>query len=228
MPFFPGVLGKNYGVTTCSIYRLDPLSFTTPVEPIIDLVPGVTPLRVTLDMIDGEQVQLDYDVTVHALQDPRDATTNVHKQLERLTISGTMIPQPQQAPVAAPFLIAPNPNGLIRLDQVRLANIQKIADAGLPVMVTTPRYTLSKALIESVSSNQANTDGELTLVTLSFVEARIVSPLTGEQLAPDYPSMVPGNNQTTNGGQQSTTQADTQTATVSPTTGVSPRLGPPA
>lgn len=214
-PLVPSPLGGNLGATTCSVFRLDPLGIAA-LEPIADILPGVTPLRVTFDMVDGETAIYEYDVTEHAIQAFADVTTNVHKRLEMITITGTLGALPPLLPVGA----VPTPPGL-RLDLVRTTNLKAIADSRDPIMLVTPRVGLAKAFITSIQQVWSPPSGNSTVVTLVVKEARLVSIITGDLIAPDYPSQTPGNNEASGGGQSSTTPAG-ETATPSGTTGVPP------
>lgn len=216
-PLQPSPLGGNLGATTCSIFRLDPLGLMA-LEPLVDLVPGVSPLRVTFDMVDGEQASFDYDVTEHAIQSFLDVTSNVRKRLETISVTGFLGAMP-------PFLgsFAPPSIPGLRLDLIRIANLKSIADARSPVMVVTPRIGLAKAFITSISQPWSPSDGESTVITVTFREARLVSPITGD-LIPDFPSQAPGNNAVAGGGQVGTSAAG-QTATPSATPGVAPTVG---
>jgi hypothetical protein len=89
-PFVQNPLGGLLGARTASFYKLDPTG-TAPVESIADLVPAFSPRRVVLDMVDSEDVELSFEVTTNALQDFRSATSNVHKALDRMTLSGTLV-----------------------------------------------------------------------------------------------------------------------------------------
>jgi len=217
-PLVPNPLGGNLGATTCSVFRLDPLGVTA-LEPIADIVPGLSPLRVTFDMVDGEQAIYEYDVTEHAIQSFLDVTSNVRKRLEQITITGLVASAPPLLPMGA----APSPPEL-RLDLIRAANLKAIADSRSPVMVVTPRVGLAKAFITLIQQGWSPAQGDSTVVNLTVREARLVSPLTGDLIAPDYPSQSPGNNAATGGGQAATTPVG-QTATPSGTTGVPPTVG---
>lgn len=227
MAFVPGTpLGKNFARRTVCIYKLDPLAFTVPIEPIADIVPGITPLRVTLDLVDSKTIDLSYDVTQNSIQAGSDVTANVHKNLERLTVTGTMIPIPFPPAPPAPIPIQPaNPGGIIRLDRLRLSNLQMMADARKPVMVTTPDFALGRAFIERINSPRTPSDGDVSIVTIDFIECRLVSPVAGNQIVPDFDAQLPGGNQTTGGGQQATQTVTGTTATPSQTIGVPPNVG---
>ncbi len=222
-PLVPSPLGGNLGATTASFFRLDPLGVAA-LEPLIDLLPGLSPLRVTLDMVDQESATYQYDVTEHPLQSFLDVTTNVHKRLEKITITGTLgaTPPLQQFPPPGvpiqgadiPVLpVPPVPGSLLRLDLLRIKNLKSIADARAPVMVVTPRVGLAKAFIESIVPNWNPNLAESSTVTITLKEARLVNPLTGgELIAPDFPSQQPGNNASSGGG-QSQTSAVSESAT---------------
>jgi hypothetical protein len=220
-------LGGVLGASTCSIFRLDPFTGTVPLEPLIDLVPGVTPLRVTFDMIDDELIEHSYALTTHALQDISDATSNVHKQLRKLTVSGTLsanLPIPSLFPL--PFTALPNPLGLLRIDLIRLRHLQQIADDRQPVMVVTPRYAMARGFIESIKRSWKPDDGDSSNVVVSFQEARIVKPSVGPAIQADTPNQLPGNNAAAGGG-QAAGASSAASATPSGTAGIPPSpIGP--
>lgn len=219
-PNVPSPLGGILGANTASFYKLDPTG-KVPLEPILDLVPGITPLRVTLDMVDNETITFNYDVTEHAVQSFLDTTSNVRKRLETMTITGTLGATPPLltfplSGVAGPALnppVPPVPGSLLRLDLLRLKNLQNIADDRRPVMVVTPRYGMNSAFITSISEQWNPSMGESMIVSVNVKEARLVSPITG-LVEPDFPAQTAGNNAATGGGQTST--ADTGFEASSP------------
>lgn len=193
-------LGGILGATTCSVYRLDPTG-TVPLEPIPDLVPGVfTPFRVTLDIVDSEQMASECDVTAHPVQDFFDVTSHVHKRLDMLNITGTLgaglKPLPFQGPSA--------PSAFARLDLLRVKNLRALQASRAPLMVVTPRNSLAKCFLASVVPSWTSADGERTTISLGFIEARLVSPLVGEAIVPDFPEQSAGNNAASGGGQAQT------------------------
>lgn len=185
-------------VQTASIYRLSRATgFQVPIEPIIDLVPGITPYRVTMDLIDSEDVSLNYTVTENSLQDFSNATSNVHRELRRMTITGVMA-STLQTPLPVP-IPATTGSALVRFDLLRISNLERIADRREPVMVVTPRFSLPKCFIESISRPWSPDIGPNTEVSISVVEARILSPGQSEAI-PDYDAQLPGNGAPSGGG----------------------------
>jgi hypothetical protein len=214
-------LGGVLGAKTCSIFRLDPFTATIPLEPLLDIVPGVTPMRVTLDMIDNETVSHTYALTTHALVDVADATSNVHRELEKMTIAGTLsanIPIP--IPVL-PLQALPNPLGILRLDLIKLRNLRQMGKDRQPVMVVTPRYAMARAFIGKIDATWKPDDGESIQVSIEFTECRIVSPQVGPALQADYSAQLPGNNAPTGGG-----QAATSSTPVTPVDSGTPGIPP--
>lgn len=201
-PLVESPLGGNLGATTASFFKLDPTG-TAALEPLIDLIPGITPLRITFDMVDNESATFDFDVTEHAIQDFLDVTSNIHKKLRQITISGTLGATPPLLPVPAP----PIPGSTARLDLLRVKNLVALADQKQMIMFVTPRVSMAKGILVNVQQQWSPPDAESTRVGVTIREARLVSPLTGDLVAPDYPSQTPGNNATSGGGQSSTTPA---------------------
>jgi hypothetical protein len=219
-------LGGLLGARTASFYRLDPTG-TVPIEPIADLRPAFTPNRVVLDMVDTEDIERTYQVTANALQDFTSATSNVHRDLIRLTVSGTLI-----SGIDLPFVGAvglggvPGFGGGLRADLLKIANLEALADAREPIMVVTPRVSLPKAFIESISRGWSPEQGENTLVTVSLVEARVVNPLSADAAVPDVAGSNTGNNATVAAGAQSPLPVQTQTVTPPPVFGAAPNVVP--
>lgn len=187
----------NLGFRTVSVYVIDPIT-GTPLEPVPDLVPGVSPFRWTADIIDSESQDFTYSVTQNALQDLTDATSNVHRELRRISITGTLS-DTIQVSQSIPFGGGSPP--VLRYDILRMKNLVAIADQRQPVMVVTPRGSLPKAFIENINIPWTPENGYSTVCNVSFVEARVVSPLTGA-LLPDYSAQLPGKNADSGGGQQ--------------------------
>jgi len=204
---FDGIIGFN----TASFYRLDPTG-TVPIEPIADIVPGVTPFRVTFDMIDSESQMQAYRVTRNTLQDFSDVTPNVHKELTQITITGTLSAAAPMSIVGLP----PLPTFGARLDLLRLANLERIADQRRPIMCVTPRVSLARCFITSITRPWVPSDGDSSVVTVTVLEARIASPYNADVL-PDTDALDAGNSQTTGGGEQSAgtvTTANTESPPV--------------
>lgn len=196
-----GALGSQ----TCSIYALDP-SGTTAIEPVADIVPGITPFRVTLDTIDSEQFQVQYRVTRHTLQDLTDTTSNVYKELLVLTVSGVFA---AGGPVGIGIGTAPSTGlrRLARFDLIRFANLKRIADQRKPVMVITPRHSMARAFIFGLPTSWSPTDGDSLPITISFLEARVMRSESIAAFA-DVDSMATGNNASTGGGTGGTAGTD--------------------
>ena len=216
-PFIVSPLGGMLGAFTASFYVLDPTG-NVPIEPLLDLIPGYSPLRVTFDMVDSESVTLSYDTTEHSIQDFLDVTSNIRKRLRSMTISGTLGATPPLTLGGPP---APVLGGVTRLDLIRLAHLEMIADQRRPIMAITPRYGLERAAITSVARNWTPGHGESMACTVTLKEIRLVSPITGDLVSPNYGGQTPGNNAPSGGGEASTTPAG-ETATASDTTGVPP------
>jgi len=198
-------------VQTASIYRLSKATgFQVPIEPLIDLIPGITPLRVTMDLIDSEDISLNYTVTQNSLQDFSNATSNVHRELQRISITGVMASTLQIAqPVPTPATAG---GAFVRFDLVRIKNLETIANRMEPVSVVTPRFSMAQCFIESISRPWSPDLGPNTEVTITCVEARILSP--GQSTAqPDYDAQLPGNGTQTGGGNVSGAPANSNPAT---------------
>lgn len=184
-----------------SVYRLSRISgFQVPVVPIANFQPGLTSNHVTIDVVDSEDVSVNFTITENTLQDFSNATSNVHKELERFSVTGVM----GSTIDARSFLGTGNILAARRqrLDLVRIKNFYTIANRMEPVMAISPRFSLAKCFIESISRPWSPDIGPNTELTVSFVEARILSP--GQSSAiPDYAAQLPGNGTPGGGGNQS-------------------------
>jgi len=217
----PALLGL-IGRSTASFFALDPTG-TTPIEVLPDLVPGVTPLRITFDLIDQESFVEEWDVTENSLQDFTDITSNIRRRLRSLSITGTLSSTPPGPAFGVPP--PPTPAGL-RVDLIRAQALSQLAARRRPVAVVTPRVSLPRAVFTSISRPWSPDNGQSTIITVTLREARIVSPITADAISPDFGAQVPGNNQATGGGQQAGTEVTTQVVTPSGTTGVPPVVTP--
>lgn len=223
-PLVPSPLGGNLGAFTVSVFRLDPTGVAV-LEPVADVVPGLSPLRVTFDMADSESAIFEYDVTEHAIQGLIDISSNVRRKLRGITITGTLGALPPLLPGVGGFQ-PPSPGGLLRLDLMRMRNLVAIADARAMVMVVTPRVALARCFITSINQNWSPDNGESTMVTMTVREARLVSLMLGDVAAADHPAQLPGNNTSTGGGQSSVRPIEDLTVEPSGVTGVPSTLVP--
>lgn len=198
------------GARTASFYRLDPTG-TVPIEPIMDIVPGVTPFRITLDMIDSDEMVRRYRVTQHPLQDLVDITPHKKRELRRLQIQGTLTASPI---LPAPELIGVNSreaqiatNALtpslagVRLDQIRAEFLVQIADSLPPIMVVTPRGSLPLAWIVEMRTPWTPKDGRSTPVFITCLECRLAGPAQTAAIK-DTESLEPGSTTNSSGGEQ--------------------------
>lgn len=217
--FSASPLAGLLGLTTASFFKLDP-SNTVPVEPVADIVPGITPFRVTLSMIESENHTQSYRVTTNTLQDFTDTTPNVHRELIQLSITGFFSSAPPMSLTGLP----PPPTFGFRIDLLQMANLERIADARKPIMVVTPRVSLAKCFIQSISRPWAPTDGQSTPVVINVIEARIASPFNVDVL-PDTAGLAAGNSQTTGGGEQSVTPVTTPNPSPPATAQTAPGIG---
>ena len=96
-------------------------------------------------MVDSEDVERSYNVTTNALQDFTSATSNVHKNPERITVSGTLVSSVDLALAGSVGFAG------LRADLIRVANLEELADARQPIMVVSPRVSMARAFIESIS-----------------------------------------------------------------------------
>ena len=225
-PFLKSPLGGNIGVRNATIYRINAAGI--PVAGILELANPFSPNKVGLDVVDSEDFTRSYSVTEHAMQDFTSSTSNVHKNLDTMTVSGTLI-----SSIDVPFIgsigIPGIPGGFgggLRADLIKMSTLYAIADEREPVMIVSPRQDMPRALIESISTGWNPDTGENTLVTINFREARIVSPLGANAVLPDVAASFTGNNAVSGLGAQAPSTVGTQTVGASGVPGVAPFVVP--
>ena len=163
-----GPFTGQLSVRTLIIYKLDPLGIV-PIEPIIDLVPGLSGNRITIDVIQSESYGQSYDVTDNVLQDFSFATSNIRKAPRLFSVSGVMGSIIQSGIVnVVPFGGVPTPDNA-RADQRRLQNIKNLADARQPVAVYTPRHGFPQCVITSVDVPWDTAIGKNTQISLNIL-----------------------------------------------------------
>lgn len=209
------------GVSTASIYRLNRAG--QPIGLVIDINPLPSEDSVQLDMIDAESSPDEYDVTENPLQDFTSATSNVHVRPKRMSITGTISSDVNLGLLGSvgignlPGQISP-----LRKDLQALEALRVMGDRGEPVMVVTPRRTLPAAFFQLIDDPWAPDIGENTIVTLNFVEARIVDPLAPGSVIQDVAASNTGNNAVNSAGGQSGTSVATQRVTEPAAFGAAP------
>jgi hypothetical protein len=178
-------------------------------------------------MIDSEDVQRNYLVTSNALQDFSNAQSNIHRDLIRHTYSGTLVSGVDIALIGSVGAGGiPGFGAGIRADLLKIENLENLADRREPIMVVSPRVSLAKAFIESISRNWSPDLGDNTFVTVTVVEARIVNPLIADAVIPDVENSATGNNSVTEAGSQSPTEVVSPEVQQGATVGVSPTVIP--
>jgi hypothetical protein len=178
-------------------------------------------------MIDQEDFDLSFLVTENALQDFSSAQSNIHQNLDRMTVSGTLI-----SSINLPLLGSvgtagiPGFGGGQRLDLTKYENLKELARRRRPIMVVTPRESMPKAFIGRISKSWNPATGDNTIITVDLVEARIVNPLLSSSAIPDVANSATGNNATTQAGTQSPNPVESQNISQGSTVGVSPTVIP--
>lgn len=226
-PFVKNPLGGNLGARTASFYKLDPLGIV-PVEPLLDLLPAFTARRVTLDAIESEEKSLDFAVTTNALQDFTSAQSNVHKELERITVTGIAISSIDLG-LAGSVGVAgiPGFGGGLRLDLIKADNLELMANARMPIMFVSPRIDMPKAFIENITRSWDPDLGDNTIISISLVEARLVNPVDLAPAVADLEASATGNNAAVAAGAQAGTPVSTQSVTPGATFNSAPTIGAP-
>lgn len=213
------VLEALAGPTTCTIYLLEPTTLL-PIEPIVDIVPAVTPFRQALDVVTSSTKRRTFSVTPYPVQGGPTITPHVHKQLDQLSVTGVISGSPSYQIQGSLSLLAALATGggvdrrialaskvpgfpQPRRDLMQLQMLELLSNKKFPVMVVTPEGSMPKAWIRSIVRNNSADMGEATDVQLDFVEARIVSPLFADALL-DLDETLGGAGSTADAGGQPT------------------------
>jgi hypothetical protein len=202
---FDSDLSGQLSRRTLLVYKLDPTG-TFPIEPILDLVPGITINRITADLIESEAFTQTSSVTENTVSNFTTATTNSRRDLQTLQVNVlfTSIIQPGSSMAVVPAVETPDS---VRADLIRIRNLINLQGQNLPVAVYTPRWGMPRAFIESVSCPWDITLGTNTRATIAFKEARLLS-LERTAFVNDYDEQSSGANKKSGGGNSPTT--DTQ------------------
>ena len=209
------------GIQGLSIYRLIPPLYQVPIEPVLDLVPGITPFRITADVIQASSMSRAFRVTRKRLQDFSDVTTHVQEELK--TLQADVLLNAGGLNLSLPGI--PNfPNTalvrLARLDLMRFAYLDQMAARREPVLAITPQFSIT-GFIEALTPQWGNIDGWSLRVGISIVESRIVGPSLASSV-PDVDALSTGGN----GSAQSGTSSGTSTVSVEPTSPAAPGISP--
>lgn len=216
----PDMLAPLQGPTTTTIYRLLP-STLLPVEPFVDIIPAVTPNRQALDVTLTATRRSTYRVTRLPIQDGSTTTPNVHKDLKTMQVRGvisgspplqlagalgnllTLAGQTGGAASRAVALSAQVPSGFghPRRDLMQLQMLELLADRREIVMAVGPEGAMPRCFIEDITRLNTPDLGESTEVSISLVEARIVSPQFAEALL-DLDETLGGAGETVDAGGQ--------------------------
>ncbi len=224
---FGEILEAISGPTTATIYKLDPTGLL-PVEPLIDLVPAVSPNRQSIDIVASSTYIEAFRVTRNPIQSGFDVTSHVKKELATLKIQGVISGAPILAIAGAIGAILGAANaasdGAIvesgaqalgavipgfpapRRDIMQLQMLRLLAGNRKPVMVVTPDLTLPRALITRIQRVNGPSVGVGTEVSIDFVEARIIAPQFVDAVL-DLDEVLGGKTSTTNAGGQATSGA---------------------
>jgi hypothetical protein len=225
-PFVENPLGGILGIRSASFFKLDPTG-TVPTAGLGELINPLNPNKVAFDVTDSEDYERGYAVTTNPLQDFTSATSNVHKSLERITVSGTLVSSIDLALIGSVGVGGiPGFGGSLRADLLKIANLETIADEREPIMFISPRVSMPKAFIESIARSWSPDLGENTILTVTLVEARIVNPLTADVAVPDVAGSFTGNNATSPAGTQAAAPVTTQTVIPSSSFGLPPTVIP--
>jgi hypothetical protein len=213
LPFAGTTGSKRVG-----IYVLDP-TFTTPLQPIfLDLLPQAanSPFAISLDVAQTVSRTHSWKITQNRLLDFTTATTHAQHNLQRASVSGILDPSPLAATGRAGGL-ASSTLGILRRDLLAKNILIAIAETRRPVLVLTPDWTMPRAWIESITETGNEGDGEVSRLSITFVEARIISAFLGNLT--DAAAMTGGASQTVDGGATAGAAVETPTALAAGGTG---------
>lgn len=214
--FGGGGMAGMLAIHTASFFRLDP-TLSVPIEPIADIVPGTTPYRQTLDMIDRDEMNRTWRVTQRPIQNAVNVTPHRQRQLKVFSISGVITNAPMPLTPAQP------PRPFVRTDQLRLSFLERIAETEEPIMVCTPRGSLPLAWITVLRTPWQPSDGRSTPVQIVVQECRIARPFT-TGATKDLDSLEAGNTTAESMGEQTGTTVE-GTVTEAPVTQAAPTFG---
>lgn len=215
--------GGTVSVRTGTFYRLN-RSGTQPIAAVGDITEPTAaerPNKVQLDMVDSESESNTFNVTQEALQDFTDATSNVSRTPQVITLSGTLtsvtpldslnlITQALDFTTPAVVELIQDPD---RRDLVIYAALLALANRREPIMYVSPRVSMPRAFIASLDRDWNPETGDNTMVSVSLVEARIVQPLIAQETLLDVAAMNTGNNTIEEDGRQSGTPVTTTVVT---------------
>ncbi len=210
------VPGLPYAGTTGSrrvgIYVLDP-TFTTPIQPIfLDLLPQAanSPFAISLDVAQTVQRTHTWKVTKNRMLNFATATTHVQTNPQSASISGILDPSPLAATqIAGRSAIVPT-FGILRRDLIAKNILIAIGNQRKPVLVLAPDWTMPRAFMTRLVETGDEGDGEVSRVSLDFVEAQMISPFLGN--LSNAAAMTGGASQTVNGGATAGAAVATPTA----------------
>lgn len=161
------------GAKRVMLYSLDP-TLTTPIIPVVlDLLPtqAITPYSAGLDVAESVSKTTNYTITANPLLNFATTTSNAHKELETASVSGII----SATPIGG-FLPPPPTFGIFRRDMLVAAVIENMAAQRRPILVVTPDWVMPRAFIESISRTADASDGEVVRLSITFREARVISP----------------------------------------------------
>ena len=218
------ILEAMAGPTTATIYKLDPAGLL-PIEPLVDIIPTVSPNRQSVDVVLSSSHTESYSVTRNAIQRGFDTTSHVKKQLAQVSITGIISGAPLLAIAGAigAALGALNSSGAVdvnprlqsigaqvpgfpspRRDLLQLQMLRLLADQRKPVMLATPDFALPRCIITRISRSNGAEVGIGTEVVIDFIEARIIAPQFTDAI-PDLDAVLNGNSSAVDAGGQPAT-----------------------
>lgn len=186
------------GAKRVMIYTLDP-TLTTPIIPVVlDMLPTqvISPFSAGFDVAEQVAITKRYTITQNTLLNFATTTSNAHKELDIGTISGII----SATPIGG-FAPRPPTLGIFRRDLLVASIIEGMAATRLPHLVITPDWTMPRAFFETITRTAGAADGEVVRMSITFKEARIISPTLAAGNV-NAAAMTGGAQQTTAGGAQ--------------------------
>lgn len=175
MPIIPQLpFAGIAGAKRVMIYTLDP-TLTTPIIPVVlDFLPTqtISPFSAGFDVAESVTKTTNYTITQNAMLNFATTTSNAHKELEVGSVSGII----SATPIGGLIPTSPPSFGIFRRDLLVANIIESMAATRKPHLVVTPDWTMPRAFFQSISRSANAGDGEVVRMSITFIEARIISP----------------------------------------------------
>lgn len=216
--FITDTLSGILGGRSATLYRLDPTG-RVPVAKLGEVYGRFNKNKITADMISSENSETRTDASEYPIEDYADAVIGTIRRPQTLSLGlvfSSSLPIPLVgggggSALATAAQTIYGDDGA-RPDLIQVASLRAMQQRGEPVALLTPRHSMSRVMIVSVSSSWAPGQGERINVGLQVREARILDGASLADEGPDVGSLEAGNFGQSSAGFQGST---TSTATAS-------------